>query len=110
MSEGVQDKDRNVSICPKYLGAFRQDGFVRFSVRSIHQRDKHPTHTHTGRRNDQALEVGLANEDVQWYLSGASAMDGVFTHNESYHDSQLAYDFRGMLGVRACPAIEGEEN
>ncbi|CAB1099788.1 unnamed protein product [Ectocarpus sp. CCAP 1310/34] len=56
---------------------------------------------------EQALEVGLANEDVQWYLSGASAMDGIFSHNESYHDSQLAYDFRGMLGVRACPAIEG---
>ncbi|CBJ28350.1 conserved unknown protein [Ectocarpus siliculosus] len=56
---------------------------------------------------EQALEVGLANEDVQWYLSGASAMDGIFSHNESYHDSQLAYDFRGMLGVRACPAIQG---
>lgn len=35
-------------------------------------------------------------------------MDGVFSSNESYHDSQLAYDLRGTLGVRACPAIEGD--
>lgn len=84
-------------------------GFVCLFFPGIHQHDKPPTHTHTGRGNDQALEVGLANEDVQWYLSGASAMDGVFTHNESYHDAQLAYDFRGMLGVRACPAIEGDK-
>ncbi|CAM9570734.1 unnamed protein product, partial [Scytosiphon promiscuus] len=56
---------------------------------------------------EQALEVGLVNEEVQWYLSGATAMDGLFAVNETYRDTQLAYDFRGAMGVRACPAIEG---
>eukprot|EP00752_Nemacystus_decipiens_P004321 g3946.t1 len=56
---------------------------------------------------DQALEVGLAGEGVQWFLSGAAAMDGIFTVNDTYHDAQLAYDLRGTMGVRACPAIEG---
>lgn len=58
----------------------------------------------------QALEVGLAGEGVQWFLSGTAAMDGIFTSNGSYHDAQLAYDFRGAMGVRACPPIEGELN
>lgn len=48
------------------------------------------------------------NEGVQWYLSGATATDGVFAVNDTYRDTQLAYDFRGAMGVRACPAIEGK--
>lgn len=64
------------------------------------------TVTRTSRH--QALEVGLAGEGVQWFLSGAAAMDGIFTLNDTYRDAQLAYDFRGMMGARACPAIEGE--
>eukprot|EP00903_Cladosiphon_okamuranus_P014086 g13093.t1 len=56
---------------------------------------------------EQALEVGLAGEGVQWFFSGSTAMDGIFTLNDTYRDAQLAYDFRGAMGVRACPAIEG---
>ncbi|CAM9202083.1 unnamed protein product, partial [Hapterophycus canaliculatus] len=56
---------------------------------------------------EQALEVGLVNEGVQWYVSGATAMDGTFDLNDSSRDTQLAYDFRGAMGVRACPAIVG---
>ncbi len=56
----------------------------------------------------EARDVGLVNEEVQWFVNGAAAMDGIFSSNDSYHDSQLAYDFRGTMGVRACPAIEGD--
>lgn len=55
----------------------------------------------------QAKDIGLVNELVQWYLPDAAAMDGIFAINETYRDSQLAYDLRGMLGVRPCPPIEG---
>lgn len=48
------------------------------------------------------------NEGVQWYVSGGSAADGIFTVNATHHDSQLAYDLRGMLGVRSCPPTEGD--
>eukprot|EP00904_Undaria_pinnatifida_P014240 jgi/Undpi1/9947/HiC_scaffold_28.g12401.m1 len=56
---------------------------------------------------EQAREVGMVNEETQWYLNGAAVMDGIFTVNDTYHDSQLAYDLRGTLGVRACPPTKG---
>lgn len=56
---------------------------------------------------EKAREVGLVNEDTQWYLNGGCVTDGIFTVNETYHDSQLAYDLRGALGVRACSPTEG---
>eukprot|EP00904_Undaria_pinnatifida_P014241 jgi/Undpi1/9948/HiC_scaffold_28.g12402.m1 len=56
---------------------------------------------------EQAREVGLVNENTQWYLNGESAKDGLFTVSNTYHDSQLAYDLRGTLGVRACPPTQG---
>ena len=55
----------------------------------------------------QAREVGLVNENVQWYVNGGCAADGIFTVNQTYHDSQLAYDLRGTLGVRACTPAKG---
>ncbi|CAM9520701.1 unnamed protein product [Ascophyllum nodosum] len=55
----------------------------------------------------QAREVGLVNEGIQWYVNGGCATDGIFTVNQTYHDSQLAYDFRGTLGVRACTPTKG---
>lgn len=60
-----------------------------------------------GAYTTQAREAGMVNENTQWYLNGEAAMDGIFTINDTYHDSQLAYDLRGTLGVRACPPIEG---
>lgn len=53
------------------------------------------------------MELGLADERSQWYLPDAAAMDGVFDVNETYRDSQLAYDLRGTLGVRPCPPYTG---
>lgn len=57
----------------------------------------------------QALEVGLMHEGVQWYLHGVAITDTLFTVNETYHDAQLAHDARGLMGVRVCPPIEGED-
>lgn len=47
------------------------------------------------------------NEGVQWYMNGGCVTDGIFTVNSTHHDSQLAYDLRGTLGVRACTPTEG---
>ena len=62
---------------------------------------------HRYARTAQARDVGLVNKNTQWYLNGETAMDGIFTVSDTHHDSQLAYDLRGTLGVRACPPIEG---
>eukprot|EP00752_Nemacystus_decipiens_P006992 g6271.t1 len=55
----------------------------------------------------QANEAGLA-EGVQWFLPDAAAFDHIFDRNSTYRDASLAFDMRGMLGVRSCTPRTGE--
>eukprot|EP00903_Cladosiphon_okamuranus_P006970 g6784.t1 len=56
---------------------------------------------------DQANEAGLA-DGVQWFLPNTAAFDHIFDRNSTYRDADLAFDMRGMLGVRACTPRTGD--
>ena len=45
---------------------------------------------------------------MQWFLPDAAAFDHIFDRNSTYRDANLAFNMRGMLGVRSCTPLAGE--